>query len=130
MKISNKHRNSIKRAIEWAQRSDMEVRVGADMNVAGKISGHHNRFRNRPALDITQAHHMCSYHAEEGAIAGAYNNGENGTITIARLGKKGTPLPSFPCDACLTLILKANVRKIVWYNGKQWKISTLKTKNL
>ncbi|MBT4331541.1 MAG: hypothetical protein HOD58_16650 [Gammaproteobacteria bacterium] len=130
MRLSNKHHSNIRRAIEWAERSDMKVRVGAVMNVAGKISGHHNRFRNRPALDIDQAHHMCSYHAEEGAISNAYNNGENGTITIARLGKTGNTLPSFPCDACLILILKAGVRKIVWYNGSKWQISTVRTKTL
>lgn len=106
----------IARAIKFAQRSRLRVRVGAYVVGRGKRhAGACNKERNHPRINYLQA----STHAEIGALK-QLNNVSGGTIYVARLGAKGRLLPSFPCHRCVPALVATNIKRIVWWDGEKW----------
>lgn len=53
-------------------------------------------------------------HAEFNAVLAANESLEGSSIYIARLNKDGLEMPSMPCKACLELIRKHNIKKIIF----------------
>lgn len=114
----------VARAIDEASKARMRVRVGAVVVVAGRASTGHNKYRNPPRV----SYHQASTHAEVDALKRAPRGGDNGTIYIARLGRTGRLLPSFPCRRCVPVLANAGVKRIVWWDGYRWistKVSSL-----
>ena len=114
----------IARAIQQAEKSRMRVRVGALVVVAGRATVGHNKYRNPPRLTYSEA----SVHAEVSALRRAPNGGAGGTAFIARLGRTGRLLPSFPCQRCLPRLHEAGIKRVVWWDGYRWvstKMSSL-----
>jgi tRNA(Arg) A34 adenosine deaminase TadA len=106
----------IARAIKSAQQSTHRVRVGASVVVAGRGHSAPNKFRNSAHIDWTQS----TTHAEEAAIARAYRGGSGGTIFVARIGKAGDLRASHPCERCMPQIIKAGIKRVVYYDGNSW----------
>lgn len=111
----------IARAIKFAHRSQLRVRVGAYVVGQGKRrAGAFNKGRNHPRIDYLQA----STHAEIGALK-QLDNVSGGTIYVARLGAKGRLLPSFPCHRCVPALIATNIKRIVWWDGEKWVATRL-----
>lgn len=117
--ISVSDHSRIRRAIAAANTSTHRFKVGACVSVAGRLSCAPNVQKN----DARIAWQFASVHAEVNALSGAYRDGYGGTIYVARLGSTGRLLPSFPCHRCIPHLVEAGVRRIVWFNGKNWVAS-------
>lgn len=115
--ISGQDRRWIARSIREAHLSDHYFRVGATVVVAKRASTAHNVIKNSP----TVAWQAASNHAEEVAIGNAYNGGRGGTIYIARIGRSERILPSHPCSRCMPQIINAGIRRIVFFDGTDWR---------
>jgi tRNA(Arg) A34 adenosine deaminase TadA len=115
--ISAQDRRWIARTIREAEKSDHYFRVGATVVVAKRPSTAHNVIRNSP-LVVWQA---ASTHAEEAALARAYSLGKGGTIYVARIGRRGSLLPSHPCSRCMPQIISSGVKRIVFFDGEVWQ---------
>lgn len=105
----------IDRSIKEAAKSKHRVRVGAILIRGSKIVVAHNRIRNSP--DISYVH--ATTHAEMGTLK-RIDSAKGATIYVARIGKLGSLLPSFPCYRCFPALVEAGVRRIVWWNGERW----------
>lgn len=114
--ISVSDHSRIRRAIAAARTSTHRFKVGACVSVAGRLSC----APNVPKNDARIAWEHASVHAEVNALAGAYRDGQGGTIYVARLGSTGRLLPSFPCHRCVPHLIEAGVRRVVWFDGKNW----------
>lgn len=120
--LSRTDQQRIDQAIKMATKSKHhKIRVGALLSVAGRISQSPNVPRNDPRICWEHA----SVHAEQAALAGAYRDGAGGTIYVARIGKSGRVLPSFPCQRCVPMLKQAQVRRVVWFDGQRWTDSRL-----
>ena len=115
--ISAQDRRWIARTIREADKSDHYFRVGATVVVAKRASTAHNVIRNSPLI----AWQAASTHAEEAALSRAYALGRGGTIYIARIGRKGRPLPSHPCSRCMPQIINSGIKRIVFFDGDAWQ---------
>lgn len=114
--LSTSDHRRIKRAIAAAGTSTHNIRVGACVSVAGRLSC----APNVPKNDARIAWQNASVHAEVNALSGAYRDGQGGTIYVARLGSTGRLLPSFPCYRCVPHLIEAGVRRVVWFDGNNW----------
>lgn len=106
----------VARAIKSAEQSTHRVRVGASVVVAGRGSSAPNKFRNSARINWQES----TVHAEEAAISRAYRGGSGGTIYIARIGKAGDLRASHPCERCMPQIIKAGIKRVVYYDGNSW----------
>lgn len=115
--ISVSDKRLIDRAIKAAHNSTHKYRVGAAMLVSGRISVASNVLRNEAnEAPFTEQ----SVHAEMRLLLHSYNNGRGGNIYVARLGRGGRVLASHPCARCLPMLVEAEVKRVVWYNGMMW----------
>jgi tRNA(Arg) A34 adenosine deaminase TadA len=115
--ISSQDQRWIARTVREAEKSDHYFRVGATVVVAKRPSTAHNVIRNSPLI----AWQAASTHAEEAALSRAYSLGKGGTIYVARIGRRGTLLPSHPCSRCMPQIINSGVKRIVFYDGSCWR---------
>lgn len=78
-----------------------------------------NKFRNCPrsvvdhSVGTENKSAIFSTHAEIAALSKTKNS-KGATIYIARVNNQGNPMMSRPCDACMTAIMKAGIRKICY----------------
>lgn len=113
--LSSTDFSRIARAIQYAEKSRHRVRVGALVASGKQTSGACNRERNDPRLGYLDA----SIHAEIGALRRATSS-VGGTMYVARLGAKGSLLPSFPCPRCVPALVSHRIRRVVWWDGSAW----------
>lgn len=120
--LSRTDQQRIDQAIRIAGKSKHhKIKVGALLSVAGRVSSSPNIPRN----DARICWEHASIHAEQAALSSAYKEGEGGTIYVARVGKSGRVLPSFPCQRCVPILKRARVKRIVWFDGQRWTDSRL-----
>jgi tRNA(Arg) A34 adenosine deaminase TadA len=118
--LSAKDFTRIARAIRFAERSKLRVRVGAYAVCIGKRHGGScNKERNHPRINYLAA----SVHAEIGALNQIPIDYTPHTVYVARLGTQGRLLPSYPCRRCLPALIERGVRRIVWWDGDKWVAS-------
>lgn len=112
--LSKADRARLKQAAKVASTSDCDQRHGAIITMGGAVqSVAVNRHRNHP-LVVSSPWSDCSTHAEDAALKALDYYAPGGTIYIARVGKKGSALMSYPCDACLIKIKQAGIKRVVW----------------
>lgn len=116
MKLTAKDFRWINRAIGEATRSKHRVRVGAAVVSKQRGSVGHNTIRNPASI----AWENASTHAEINALRCAVNGGVGAVVYVARIGKRGDLLPSYPCERCLPDLVDARVKRIVWFDGEKW----------
>lgn len=111
-----RHENLIKRAVKVAQCSTYRWKHGAVVAKGNKILGFApNKFRNAPIVD----EHNVSDHAERATLRELLKVREDlrgCTIYIARINKQGGTMMSRPCADCMTAIVAAGIKEIVYTN--------------
>lgn len=109
--LSRSDQRNLLRAIELAHMSLHRFRLGAVVVRKGNVMGHGvNRRTNDPTItDYT----LCSVHAEQAAIK-ASGNTEDAVMYIARVGRKGQILTAAPCNTCITDMIAAGIKRVVY----------------
>jgi tRNA(Arg) A34 adenosine deaminase TadA len=118
--LTGKDFRRIARAIEFAEKSRLRVRVGAYVLYSGRRhTGSCNKERNHPRINYLEA----STHAEVAALNKVPKEFDAHTIYVARLGAQGRLLPSHPCRRCLPVLIERGVKRVVWWDGEKWVAS-------
>jgi tRNA(Arg) A34 adenosine deaminase TadA len=111
-----RHENLIRRAVRTAQQSTYRWKHGAVVAKGNKVLGFApNKFRNAPAVD----EHNVSDHAERATLRELLKVRDDlrgCTIYIARINKSGSTMISRPCPDCMSAIIAAGIKEIVYTN--------------
>ena len=120
--LSAKDRRRLDQALRVAENSDCRQRHGAVLMAGGRVlSVGINTNKNDPYY-IGEDQLDKSIHAEIQALRAHGSKVKNGTIYIARLGKRDIPLMSKPCDNCQKALKEAGVKKVVYTIDNEMEI--------
>lgn len=113
--LSQADKSILGRAMKAAEASKCNQRHGAVIKVGGRIIGIGiNVDKNHPN-NVNDPATQAAVHAEIAALKACGNTSvAGGTIYVARINKKGSPLMSKPCQRCQEAIKNAGIKKIVY----------------
>lgn len=113
--LSLKDKARLLQAQKIAATSDRRKKHGCVITKGGRVlSIGVNTARNDRSVFETINHEDRSYHAEEMALKAIGGRASGAVVYVARVGYRGKPLMSKPCDSCMTMLIEANVKKIVY----------------
>jgi deoxycytidylate deaminase len=94
-----------------ADHSDCQFRHGCVIVRGGKILAiGFNKRRNTSTLDVFSSY---TVHAEIDAISRTVD-ARSATVYVARINKRGYPMLSLPCPACVEVLTKKGIKKCVY----------------
>lgn len=94
--------------------SNCRYKLGAAIFSGNRcLSVGHNKLKTHPEL-LRYGKHVVSIHAELDCILRANTSIIGSAIYIARLGGKRI---SYPCPICLSIILTAGIKEIIYFDG-------------
>lgn len=120
--LSGKDRSRLSQAMRIAETGTCYKRHGAILTSGSRVlSVGINTYKNMPDI-VEDAKEEFSVHAEIAALKAYGRPVKNGTMYIARIGRRGAPLMSKPCVNCQQALKDAGVRKVVYTIDNEMEI--------
>lgn len=107
----------LKLAIEQAEKSEHNYRVGAVIFKGKKIVGYgYNQVRSCSRIPERYRKHRNSVHAEQIAILNSKRDISGHDILVIRISRKGKLLLARPCEYCMASIDHVGIKNIYYSN--------------
>lgn len=119
VKLSKRESSFLSVARYFASKSTARRKHGAVVVKSGRVLGTgFNKDRNNPMI-VSPEHikTQCSTHAEVDAIRDANYNVNGAVLYVARINRHGEDRNSKPCSYCEVVIMKSNIKKVIYTEG-------------